>query len=415
MSVIIPYPALEGMPLNVFGHILELWAQSEWFAPATAERVSRRIRAMTLATPRAYSNLYIHQKNAMTPTHIQAWLARAGRVATRVVIEGANSSQIKAALYGTTYPKLLVYQVQEIRDWKGDIVDAEPIDYEALRACRQLHCLRITGHDWFDPCRARPFRFDADRLRDPADSESFGRLTALHLISVDLVLSADRRPRIFPQLRQLQLYNARGDIDAIINACGETLEDLRISMCNHESEMGLPLPRLRILCLEQAGDIVDVMELPSLKVLNAAAGELLLSPNGRPLPSVTQWTSAMTDKSDLEEDTIRTLLRLLPCLECLVVCESLEVVTQFFNELQVDPSLCPTLKYIRVTGGVSSADVATWMGEKKGILNEWISSRSGAVEIEYVTVEEYDQVQSPYRVKVRSISYVFVQGSNTFL
>ena len=406
MSLISPYPALEGMPLNVFGHILELWAQSEWFAPAIAERVSRRIQAMTLATPRAYSNLYIHRKNPMMPSHIHAWLARARRTATRIVIEGAHSPQIKAALYGIRYSKLLVYRVQEIRDLKGDIVDAEPIDYEALRACQELHYLRVIGHDWSNPCRARPFCFDVDRLRDPVDFESFGRLTALHLISVDLVLSADRGHCIFPRLLQLQLYDVRGDIDAIINACGETLEDLRISMCNHESEMVLFLPRLRILCLEQAGDIVDVMEVPSLKVLNSAAGELHLSPNGRHLASVTQWTSAMTDKSDLEEQTIRTLLQLLPCLECLVLCESSEVVTRFFKEFQMDSSLCPTLKNIRVTERVTSADMAACMGEKNDIINELISSRFGAVDIEYMTAEEYDQVHSTYRVKVSLMANV---------
>ena len=406
MTVIIPYPALEGMPLNVFEYILELWAQSEWFAPAIAERISRRTQAMTLATPRAYANLYIHRKNPMMPNHIRTWLARAGRTATRIIIEGANSSQTTAALYGATNAKLLVYQVQEIRDSKGDIIDAEPIDYEALRTCQQLHYLRIIGRDWFDPCRARPFRFDVDKLRDPLEVGSFGRLTALHLISIDLVLSTDRNPCIFPHLLQLQLYNVRGDIDAIINTCSETLEDLRISKCNHELEMGSFLPRLRILCLEQAGDIVDVMELPSLKVLSSAAGELHLSPNGRPLPSVTQWTSARTDKSDLEEYTIRILLRLLPCLECLVLCESLEVIARFFNEFQVDSSLCPLLKCIRVTEGVSSADMALWMDEQKDVLNKWMSSRSGNIEIEYMTAEEYDQVHSHYRLKVRSMSYV---------
>jgi len=414
MSVIIPYPTLEGMPLYVFGHILELWAQREWFAPAIAERISRRIRTMTLATPRAYSNLYIDRKGVMMPDQIHAWLARAASIPTSVVIEWATPTQIKAALHGAIYSKLLVYQVQEIRDLKGDIIDAEPIDYEALRACHQLQHLRVIGHDWFDPCRARPFRFDVDRLREPADFQSFVRLTALHLVSVDLVLSTHPSPCVFPQLLQLQLYNVRGDIDAAINACSQTLEDLRISMCNHESEVELFLPRLRILCLEQAGDVVGMMEVPSLKVLNAAAGELLLSPDGRPLSSVTQWISATTDKRDLEEHSIRTLLWLLPCLECLLLGESFEVTTLFFKELQLGSSLCPALKYIGVTEAVASADMDTRVDEQKDIYHELVISRSGAVEIKYLTTEEYDQLQRPYRVKVRSMPCVSIQDSDLF-
>ena len=406
MLVTIPSPDLEGMPLHVFGYILELWAQTEWCAPAIAVCVSRRIRAMTLATPRAYSNLYIHRKNLMMPDQIHAWLAHARSTPTRVVMESANPAQIKAALHGAIHSTLIVYQVQEIRDMKGDIIDADPIDYEALRVCKQLHHLRVIGHDWFDPCRARPFRFDVDRLREPVDFQGFVRLTALHLVSVDLVMSTDRAPRIFPQLLQLQLYNIRGDIDTIINACGQTLEDLRISMCNHESEEELVLPRLRMLCLEQAGDVVDVMALPNLKVLSAAAGELPLSADRRPLSSVTQWTSAMTNKSDLEEHGIRTLLQLLPGLETLMLGESIEVTTQFLEELQIDSSLCPALKYIGVTKGPPEADMATWVGEQKRVFHEWISLRSGAVEVEYLTKEEYDQAQSPYRVKVRSMSCV---------
>lgn len=388
------------MPLNVFGDILELWAQTVWFAPAVAERVSRRIRMMTLATPRAYSKMHINRTNVMVPDQIHAWLARAGKIATHVVIEGANSLQIKAALHGAVYSKLLVYQVPEIRDLKGDIIDAEPIYYEALRACRWLHHLRILGHDWFEPCRARPFRFDVDRLCDPVDFQGFVRLTALHLVSVDLVLSTDRGPRIFPQLLQLQLYNIRGDIDAIIDACGQTIEDLRISMCNHEPEVELSLPRLQTLCLEQAGDVVDVMELPSLKVLNVAAGELLLSPDGYPLSSVTQWTSAMTDENDLEEHSIRTILRRLPGLERLTLGESMEVTSQLLKELQLDSSLCPALKNIRVTEGVPSAGMGTLVSEQKGAFHETISPRPGVVGIEYLTMEEYNQIQSSYRVKV---------------
>jgi hypothetical protein len=414
MSTVIPSSNLEGMPLHVFGYILEFWAQTEWFAPAIAVRVSRRIRMMTLATPRAYSNLYINGKNVMMPDQIHAWLARAKSIATRVVLESADSPQVKAALHGAIHSKLLVYQVQEIRDSKGDIVDAEPIDYEALRACQQLHHLRVVGHDWFDPCRARPFRFDVDRLHEILDFQGFMRLTALHLVSVDLVMSTDQGLRTFPQLLQLQLYNIRGDIDTILNACGQTLEDLRISMCNHESEMELTLPRLRMLCLERAGDVVDVMELPSLKILNAAAGELTLSADGRPLSSVTQWTSAMTNKSDLEEHSIRTLLRLLPGLECLMLDESVEVTTQFFEALQIDSSLCLALKYIRVTKKAPPADMAIWVDEQKDVFNEWISLRSGAVDIVYLTKEEYDQAQSPYRVKVRSMPCVLREGADCF-
>jgi len=367
---------------------------------------------MTLATPRAYSNLYIHRKSVMMPDQIHAWLAHARSTPTRVVMESANPPQIKAALRGAINSTLLVYQVQEIRDLKGDIIDAEPIDYEALRVCKQLHHLRVVGHDWCDPCRARPFRFDVDRLREPVDFQGFVRLTALHLVSVDLGMSTDRTSRIFPQLLQLQLYNIRGDIDTIINACGQTLEDLRISMCNHESEVELFLPRLRMLCLEQAGDVVDVMELPNLKVLSAAAGELPLSADRRPLSSVIQWTSAMTNKSDLEEHGIRTLLQLLPGLECLMLGESVEVTTQFLEELQIDTSLCPALKYIGVTKGPPEADVAIWVGEQKRVFHEWISFRSGAVEIEYLTKEEYEQARSPYRVKVRSNSCVVKVGSD---
>jgi hypothetical protein len=401
------YPALEGMPLDIFGYILELWAQGEWFAPAIAERVSRRIQEMTLATPRAYSNLYVDRKSVLVPDQIHAWLARAKSTTTRVVTEGANPSQTKAALCGAIYFKLLVYQVQEIRDLKGDIIDAEPIDYEALRACKQLRHLRILGHDWFDPCRARPFRFEVNRLRDPVDFRGLVTLTALHLVSVDLVLSTSRSPSIFPHLLQLQLYNTRGDIDAIIDACGQTLEDLRISMCNHEPEMELFLPRLRILSLERAGDVLDAMKLPSLEVLNAAAGEIL-SQDGRSLSSVTQWISSMTEKSDLEEHSIRALLQLLPSLECLILGESIDVTAQFFKELRSDSSLCPALKCIRVTEGVSSANVAKWVGEQKqkGVFHESVNSRSWSVEIEYLTVEEDGRVQSPYRVKVRLICCV---------
>jgi hypothetical protein len=412
MSVIIPSPDLEGMPPDVFGYILELWAQSEWCAPAIAVRVSRRIREMTLSTPRAYSNLYIHRKSVMMPDQIHAWLARARSIATRVVVESANPLQVKAALRGVVHSKLLVYQVQEIRDLKGEIIDAEPIDYEALRACQRLQHFRVVGHDWFDPCRARPFRFDVDRLCELVDFQGFVRLIALHLVSVDLVMSTDRSSRIFPQLLQLQLFNIRGDIDTIINACSQTLEDLRISMCNHGSEVELFLPRLRILCLEKAGDIVDVMELPSLKVLNAAAGELPLSTDRCLLSSVTQWTSATTNKSDLEDHSIRTLLRLLPRLECLMLGEVVEVASQFFEELQIDSSLCPVLKYIRVTKGVSLAGVVVWADEHTGVSHEWMSLRSGAVEIEYLTKDEYDQAQLPYRVKVRSKSRVFKDSSD---
>ena len=415
MSIITPSPDLEGMPPYVFGYILELWAQTEWCAPAIAVRISRRIREMTLATPRAYSNLYIHRKNVMMPDQIQAWLTRARSVATRVVMESASPLQVKAALSGVVHSKLLVYQVQEIRDLKGDIIDAEPIDYEALLACQQLQYFRVVGHDWFDPCRARPFRFDVDRFCELVDFQGFVRLTALHLVSVDILISANRHSCLFPQILQLQLFDIRGDIDTIISACSQTLEDLRISMCNHESEMELFLPRLRILCLEQAGDIVDVMELPSLKVLNAAAGELPLSANRCPLSSVTQWTSATTNKSDLEEHSIRTLLRLLPGLERLTLGESVEVTSQFFEELQMDSSLCPALKSIRVTQGVSSAGVVIRVDEDKGVLHEWTRLRSGAVEIEYLTKEEYDQAQSPYRVKVRSIARVFKDGSDFLL
>lgn len=400
MTIITPYPSLEGMPLHVFGYILELWAQTEWCAPAIAVRVSRRILAMTIATPRAYSNLHIHRKDVMSPDQIYAWLRHAKNTPTRLVLESANPLQIRAALHGSIRSTLLVYQVQEIRNLKGDIIDAEPIDYEALRVCQQLHHLRIVGHDWSDPCRARPFRFHVDRLGKQVDFQGFMRLAALHLVSVDLVLSADQSSCIFPQLLQLQLYNIRGDIDTIINACGQTLEDLRISMCNHESETELFLPRLRMLCLEQAGDVVDVMEIPNLKVLSAAAGELPISAERRPLSSVTQWTSVMTNRSDLEEHSIRTLLRLLPGLECLMLGESVEITTQFFEELQMDSSLCPALKYIRVPKGPPEAHVAKWVGEQKSVFHEWISLRSGAVEIEYLTKEDYDRAQSPYRVKV---------------
>jgi len=405
MSTITPSSDLEGMPLYVFGHILELWAETEWYAPAIGMRVSRRIRTMTLATPRAYSNLYIHRKNVMTPDQIRAWLARARSIATRVVMEGADPPQVKAALHGAIHSKLLVYQVQAIRNLRGEVIDAGPIDYEALRACQQLQNFRFIGYDWFEPCRARPFRFDVDRLCEPVDFQGFVRLTALHLVNVDLLMSTDRSSRIFPRLLQLQLYNIRGDIDAVINACGQTLEDLRISMCNHGSEAELFLPRLRVLCLEQAGDVVDVMELPSLKVLHAAAGELPLSADEHTLSSVTQWISAMTNKNDLEEHSIRTLLRLLPGLECLVLGESVEVTAQFFEELQIDSSLCPTLKHIRITKGASLADVEIWVEEQKGGFQE--SLRSEAVEIEYLTKEEFDQAQRPYRVKVRLMYCVF--------
>lgn len=410
MSVIIPSPNLEGMPPDLFGYILELWAQSEWRAPAIAVSVSRRIREMTLATPRAYSSLYIHRKNVMMPDQIHAWLARARSIATCVVMECATPLQVSAVLRGVIHSKLLVYRVQGVRDLKGDIIDAEPIDYEALRACQQLQHFRVVGHDWVDPCRARPFRFDVDRLRELVDFQGFVGLTALHLVNVDLVMSTDRSSRIFPQLLQLQLFNIRGDIDTIINACSQTLEDLRISMCNHESEMELFLPRLRTLCLEKAGDIVDVMELPSLKVLNVAAGELPLSADKCPLSSVTQWTSATTNKSDLEEHSIRTLLRLLPRLECLMLGESVEVTSQFFEELQIDSSLCPALKHIRVAKGVSPTEVVIWVDEDKVASHQWISLRSGAVEIEYLTKDEYDQAQGSYRVKVRSMSRVFRYG-----
>ena len=415
MTIIIPYPSLEGMPLDVFGYILELWAQTDWCAPAIAARVSRHIRAMTIATPRAYSNLHIHRKGVMRPDHIHAWLRHAKNTPTRIVLESANPLQIRAALHSAIRSILLVYRVQEIRNLKGDIIDAEPIDYEALRVCQQLHHLRIVGHDWSDPCRARPFRFDVDRLREQVDFQGFVRLTALHLVSVDLVQSTDQTSCIFPQLLQLQLYNIRGDIDTIINACGQTLEDLRISMCNHESEVELLLPRLRMLCLERAGDVVDVMEIPNLKILSVAAGELSLCAERHPLSSVTQWTSALTNKSDLEEHSIRTLLRLLPGLECLILGESVEVTTQFLEELQMDSSLCPALKYIRVPKGPPEAHVAKWVGEQKSVFHEWISVRSGAVDIEYLTKKEYDEDQSPHHVKVRLMSCVVRVGSDLCL
>ena len=384
------------MPVEIIDNILVEWANLEWFAPAIARRVCRRLKGITDFSPSPWSKLFLPYDSRATADDVRNWLRHAKAAPKEICIETENICAITAALDGCKDATSIIYQT--------------PM-FQELSSCRQQQ-IRLPKH----MPRLRHLHVDISNVYDffglwnvfefyhPPYDGHFPCLTTLQLTFVDLT-DFHIVPGVFPAVRHLSLESVDGPILDLIGACSGTIEDLRVninSSYSHESPPHGPiiLPNLKVLIIDDALRIVPCFDAPTLRLLHANIDEL--NGNIKPLHSVIEWVTRRSSSYPRHMD-ITNLLNDMSQLQHLMLCESMETLTTCFEFLRDSQSTCPYLQSIEVVERADTFPVieldtnfkrslracVAWRAEKvPGFTLQFVQNKVQAARFEkYFTIE----------------------------
>lgn len=339
------------MPVEIIENILVQWTNLEWFAPAIARRICRRLKTITDFSPSCWSKLSLPYHSSATDDGVRDWLSRAKAAPKEISIDTDKFHLIMAALDGCKDATSIIYRTPMFQD---------------LSYCEQLQ-IRLPEH----MPRLRHLRVDFSNVYEFAGlcdifefynapyHGNFPCLTTLQLIFVDLI-DFHVTPGLFPTVRNLSLESVNGPILDLIEACSSTIEDLRVTI-NYSYSRASPLhgriilPNLKVLIIENASRIAPCFDAPTLRLLHANFDEL--DGNTTPFNSVVEWVTRRS-LNPPPQIVIANLLNGMSQLQHLMLCESMETLRTCFELLRDSRSTCPYLQSIEV---VESADTISVM------------------------------------------------------
>jgi hypothetical protein len=208
------------MPDEIIANILIEWTMLEWFAPATARQICRRLKAITDSSPRVWSKLSLPYYSPATADDIREWLRRAKAAPKEILLESEDVFIVSAALEGAKDATSLIYRIPIFKD-------IPPPEQELIRIPTHMPQLR---HLYLDASNIYDFmsRSNIFGPYEPPYNAHFPYLTVLHLDFVDLT-GFHIMHGLFPAIRRLVLQAVHGPTLDLIQICSGSLQDLRVS------------------------------------------------------------------------------------------------------------------------------------------------------------------------------------------
>ena len=349
------------MPVEVIGNILKEWVKLEWFAPAVARRICRLLKEITDSSPYLWSKLFLPGTQRVYPDHIRQWQSRA-KAAPREVLIGVNGhNHTSAALEPCDHITTLIYN----NDWESS---GEQI--RLPRYMPQLRYLRV------DTRLGDKFLgwWNTSAFRERSYNSGFPCLTVLQLSAVDLT-GFRLVPGLFPTVLHLFLGEVRGPIRDLVEACSDTVEELRINLCLPEctySHIPIALPSLKVLIYNFPGDAFW-FNAPALRLIQGNLKDVFGLT--RPLNSVVEWITCNT----CEVADITIYLFNMPQLQRLMICESVETLVECFEFLRDYATVCPNLELIEVVENAWRLTVVRLDANVKEYLEACVARRAETV------------------------------------
>jgi hypothetical protein len=365
------------MPDEIIANVLIEWAMLEWFAPAIARRICRRLKGITDYTPRVWSKLFPQRCWPGIADQVRTWSRRAKAVPKELRLETEDVHVASAALEGAKDATSLIYRIPVSCHIPGELtLPTHTIMHMML--LEHIHeDLMLLEHIEDDPMfpaiiqeelmlpthmpQLRHLHISISNnnlalslcniFRDynSAHDAHFPCLTVLHLAYVDLY-NFRMTPGLFPAIRRLGLRRVGGPILDLIQVCSESLEDLRVSKIFSFNLESLPrkrilLPKLDVLIVSDTPGIVTILEAPALRLICADLCEI--TGGTRPFSSVVEWATRWYDCSFQPPDITGHLIN-MPQLQHLMLYHHIETLDLCFESLRTNPTICPSLQSIEV-------------------------------------------------------------------
>ena len=335
------------MPVEIIQNIITEWANLEWFAPAIARRICRRLKDITDSSPSSWSKLSLAFGSSATADGVRGWLRHAKAAPKEISINIEDLYVISAALDGCKDATSIAYRTPMFEE----LSTHQRSHIQLPNHMPRLRHLRVDLSDVYN--FVGPWEIFEFYL--PPYDGHFPCLTTLQLISVDLN-NFTIVPGLFPTLRHLSLECVDGPILDLIEVCSGTIEDLRVNInywyCPQSPlHDRIVLPRLKVIIIDGAPRVVPWFDAPILRLLHANFAEL--DGNIKPFGSVVEWVTRRSPTLPRHVD-ITNLLNGMSQLQHLMLCEPMATLATCFELLRDSQSTCPYLQTIEVVERASS-------------------------------------------------------------
>jgi len=329
------------MPVEIIAIILIKWSMLDWFAPAIARQICRRLKGIAECVAHAWANLSVPLGSPATADDVRAWLRRAKKVPKEIHLDAEDIGVITATLEGAVDATSLIYKVathKYSRPYRKELVLDTPMPqlrHLHLHAYNDPHLLSLSG------------------ILGRSCDVAFSCLTVLHLVFVDLA-DFHITPGLFPAVRRLILYSTRGPILDLVQGCSGSVEELRAADNDwYDTEPPqddrILLPNLKVLILNRTPGIVPRIEAPTLRLIYGGLGEI---------GSITvPFNSVVECATRRQRTNVANNLINMPQLRHLVICQQMEPLKWCFESLRDTPSICPDLQHIEVIVSGQGLDV----------------------------------------------------------